>query len=205
MYPRSSTRTPVWLVVLGAAVFVFGGFALYTGVLNFLSGGGNITAPATATSAIALEQTNVALNRPISPDEVTLQIPTRLPTRTPLPPCLEFRVVVVKARVRDCPKDTCPTQDTMLSQGATVCVFGTVPEAPDWYQVNLRPDSSYPEIAYMHESVLDAVRPTVRPTRTPTGVRLATVTPIPTASPTRTYTPLPLVPNSTNPRTATAP
>lgn len=199
MYPRSSTRTPTWLVVLGAAVFVFGGFTLYSGVLNFLSGGGNITSPATATSASALEQTQQALNQPV-PADMTIQIPTRLPTRTPIPPCLEFRVIVVRARVRDCPKDTCPTQDAMLSQGATVCVFGTVPEATDWYQVNLRPDSSYPEIAYMHESVLEAVRPTVRPTRTPTGARLATVTPIPTASPTRTYTPLPLVPN----RTATA-
>lgn len=199
MYPRNETKTPIWLVVLGAAVFVFGGFTLYTGVLNFLSGGGNITSPATATSASALEQTQLALI-PTTLSVDSIQIPTRLPTRTPLPPCLEFRVVVVKARVRDCPKDTCPTQDTMLSQGATVCVFGTVPEATDWYQVNLRPDSSYPEIAYMHASVLDAVRPTVRPTRTPPGERLATVTPVPTASPTKTYTPLPLVPQ----RTATA-
>jgi hypothetical protein len=199
MYPRSSTRTPVWLVVVGAAVFVFGGFTLYNGVLNFLSGGGNITAPVTATSVSALEQTQQALNQPAPNSGDTIQIPTRLPTRTPIPPCVEFRVIVIKARVRDCPKDTCPTQDSLLSQGAKVCVIGVVPEATEWYQVNLRPDSSFPELAFMHESVLEAVRPTARPTRTPTGERLPTVTPIPTASPTRTYTPLPLVPNRTAP------
>lgn len=193
MYPRSPTQTPVWVVALGGIVLIFGGYALYSGVLGFMSSGGNITAPSTAASLVRQTEQVQTSRPPDSPE--TYSIPTRLPTRTAVLPCLEFRVNVVKARVRDCPKDSCAPLDQMIPQGAIVCVFGDAPGASDWYQINLRPEAPYPEIAYMHSSVLNAIRPTPRPTRTPTG--LPTVTPIRTLRPSRTPTPLPLLPKGT--------
>ncbi len=180
MYPRTTTRTPFWLLISGAALLVFGGYALYIGVTSFLAQSGNIGAPLTATVQNKAQQTELALQLSVTE---AISVPTRLPTNTPIPPCMDFRVNVVKAKVRECAKDTCPTLELMYAQNAVVCVFGGAPAATDWYTVNVRPDSLYPELAYMHSSVLDAIHPTPRPTRTATA--LPTVTLIPTAKPTK--------------------
>jgi hypothetical protein len=199
MYQRGSTKTPFWVAALGGMLFVFASYLLYAGFLTFLTSGGDITAPATATAASAAQATGYALNQaPEVGAQGTARIPTRLPTRTTVPPCQDFVVSVVKARVRECAKDTCTSLDTMLSQGQIVCVLGPAAGAVDWYQVNLRPDQLYPEIAYMHSSVIDAVRPTSRPSRTPTG--LPTVTPLPTI----TNTPTPTALSVAIPKKATA-
>jgi hypothetical protein len=188
MYQRSERSTPVWVTVLGGLLFVFGGFALYSGVLSFLNGGGDITAPITRTAAYVEQATREQAEARLQ--QYGRATFTPIPSRTAVPPCQDFRVNVIKAKVRECPSETCPTLEAMVSQGNLVCVVGAVPNANQWYQINLRPNSTYPDFGYMHNSVIDAVRPTPRPTRTPTG--LPTVTAVPTLRPTRTPTPLPI-------------
>ncbi len=177
MYQRGTgSGTPIWLIVLVGMLVVFGGFFIWSGLLRFLNASGDITAPVTAQAASAAQQDQASAS-------ASEPIPT-IPTETPVRPCQSFRVNVVKARVRECAKDTCATLETMYSEGAVVCVYGVAPAATDWYEVNLRPTSVYPQIVYMHTSVLDAINPTRRPTRTATA--LPTVTLIPTLRPSRT-------------------
>lgn len=190
MYSRGSGKgTPIWLVVLIGMLLIFGGYFLWSGVLRFLNASGDITAQITAQAAEGSQPAD---------GDIPTEPPYIRPTATPIRICLDFRVNVVKARMRECPKDTCSTLESMPSQGNIMCVYGPAPGATDWYEVNLRPTSAYPQIVYMHSSVLDAVNPTKRPTRTATA--LPTVTPIPTVRPTRTPTPPPTdKPNPTPP------
>jgi hypothetical protein len=162
-------------------LLVFGGYFLWSGLLRFLNERGDIAAPVTQQAANATDRAQAAFTE--SADQVSIAVPTSKPTQT----CLDFRVNVVKARVRECAKDTCTVLDDLYSQGQLVCVYRPAPGATDWYEINLRPDAVFPLIAYMHSSVLDAVNPTRRPTRTFTP--LPTVSPVPTARPTRTLTP----------------
>ncbi len=188
MYSRGTGKgTPIWLVIVISVLIVFGGYSVWSGLLRFLNANGNIAVTIQAEGAQPPD------------DNIPTEPPYSRPTATTFKPCLDFRVNVVKARVRECAKDTCATLETMLSQGALVCVYGPAAGATDWYQVNIRPTSVFPQIAYMHSSVLDAVNPTKKPTRTFTP--LPTVTPIPTLKPTRT----PTAPPTDTPNAKTAP
>ncbi|HVO42282.1 MAG TPA: hypothetical protein VMT34_06655 [Aggregatilineales bacterium] len=168
---RRSSRLPSWLILVSGVLILAACYFFYHGSMNFLATRGDIAASVTTrTVAAALALTDTAVP--------TIQIPTS----TPAQPCLDFRVNVVKARVRDCPKDTCETV-TMLNQYAILCVYGDVPDAPDWYRVNLSPDDPIPQIAYVSKWVVKAVHPTPRASLTP--LPLPTVTPIPVTNATR--------------------
>ncbi len=197
MYSRQSKNFPTGLIILAGMLLVFGGYYVWRGMMDFLDSSGNITAPATST---ALARLTITLGAQTDEPTVNFIAPV-LATKTPARPCQEFRVNVVRARVRECPKDSCNTV-VLPGQGAKICVLGSVPSAPDWYEINLSPDDTIPQIGYMHNSVLDPANPTPRPTRTPKP--LATVTPIPSETPTRTPTPLPThTPNPAAPATWT--
>lgn len=197
MYPRQSRSVPTWLTVIAALLLVFGGYYIWRGLIAFFESSGNIAAPAT----------NAALSNQTATIDAQTQMPTldfSQPlniTTTPPRVCQDFRVKPVRARVRECPKETCGTI-TMPSQGMKICVFGVSSDDPEWYEVNLKPDDPIPQIGYMHNSVLDPMNPTKRPTNTFTP--LPTVTDIPSATPTRTPTPLPTkTPNPAAPATWT--
>jgi len=180
VYPRSTgSRVPGWLAVLIGMGLVIGAYLVWNGLMQFFSASGNIAAPITAQAANAATETQ---------DQVLiLATPVPLPTATPVRPCQDFRVNVIKAVARDCAKLTCATLDTMYPQGTLICVYGVDPTATDWYIVNLRPTSSFPDIAYMNSNVLYPVNPTPHPTRTFTA--LPTITP--TSPPRFTTTPTP--------------
>ncbi len=175
MYPRSSgTKPPVGLIVIGGVLFIFGAYFLWNGFISFMGASGNISAPITAAANTLAAQTQ------LSNDVVPTYAPPA--SSTPLKPCQDFRVNVVKARVRECPKDSCAALDTLYSQGALMCVYGPAPNVTGWYQVNLRPTGSFPQIAYISANVIYPLNPTRLPTRTFTP--LPTVTPAPTQKPT---------------------
>ncbi len=198
MYPRSNGGgPPVALIIVGGMLLVFGGYFVWNGLVSFMSAQGDITAPVTqqANALIAQTQAIQAIPSPIV-----------FPSATPPRICLDFRVSVVKARVRDCPKDSCTAHDTLYSQGALMCVYGPAPGATDWYEVNLRPTGSFPQIGYMSSSVLYAVNPTHRPTMTFTPLPTVTPVPITPTTPTASATvmSLPNPPSTAKPPKITA-
>lgn len=170
---------PGWLVVLIGMGLVIGAYLIWGGLMQFFSASGNLAAPVTAQAANAASQTQ--------DQALILATPVPLPTATPVRPCQDFRVTVVKAVARDCAKLTCATLEVMYPQGTVICVYGVDPTATDWYVVNLRPTSSFPDIAYMSNNVLYPVNPTPHPTHTFTPLPTITmvtplhVTPTPTA------------------------
>lgn len=194
MYSHPRKGLSVWLVVITAALLVFGGYYTWRGVLNFLDAGGNISAPVTATVSRLTSVVNDATET-----EGTLVFfdATVTPKRT----CIDFKVTVVRARARDCAKDTCETV-RMPVYGDTICVYGVSTSDPDWYEINLQPEDILPLIAYMHKSVIAPLHPTARPTQTFTP--LPTVTPMPTLPRTATPTEVPTdTPNPATPPTRT--
>jgi hypothetical protein len=180
MYSRQSKNIPGWLVALAGLFLVFGGYYIWRGVIAFFESNGNIAAP--ATYAVIEKQTPTLGEE----DMPTIDFGAgAMPTERS---CQDFRVSVIRARVRECPKETCATL-SMPSQGTKICVYGLVLQAPDWYEINISPDEPFPRTGYMHTSVLDALNPTKTPTRTYTP--LPTVSPVPSPTPSRTFTPLP--------------
>ncbi|MBI5931394.1 MAG: hypothetical protein HY862_18950 [Chloroflexi bacterium] len=194
-YRRNRGPAPI-TVMLIAAVLVFGGYMLWTGLVNFFEEGGRKSIAQATEQAHA---TSTAENRP------TLII---FPSYTPLPPCQIFFVNVSSANVRECPEFSCKGK-TIVHYEGEVCVYGRAnaidfpkADAPEeWFVVNLTPNDAFPDYGYMHESVLEARYPTARPTRTFTPLPTITLTPTPrytqtpVASPmiTDTYTPSPTI------------
>ena len=175
MYGRQS-NTPTWFIIVVAVTLVFGGYFVWRGLLAWADANFSYTAP-TASSQDGSDGPTL----PFSSRNLSKTIP---PTASPTQVCIQFRVKVLRARVRECPKDTCNTI-TLPEQGAVFCVLGAAPEATDWYRVNLKPDDPLGEIGYMSSSVLSAVNPTPKPSAT---LNLATVTQVPTTT-TPTFTP----------------
>ncbi len=174
------------LVVTIGALLVFGGYLIWTGMLNFLESGGDITAGATADARDAALATTPA---------PTSGIPTRPPTYTPLPPCQLFAISVERAKLRECPSmddNQCPFRE-IVEYGTELCVYTQARENMEWYVVDLNPDGAFRDIVFVHESVVEAANPTPTPSQT--------MTPLPTISPTPSYTPGPPGPASSTPGT----
>jgi hypothetical protein len=204
-------RFPFWLVVGTLALFALAAVYLWRGLASFVATGGNIAWEATAQAQSTEVEAVWATESVATASRLNLSYHTA----TPLPPCQEFTVIVIRARVRECPGETCETIDRP-AENAPICVFRVAPDAPEWYEVNLRPDNPLPQIGYMHNSVIQALYPTRRPTRTltPTETPLpsATFTPLPTVTtpptrtPTLTITPLPtLTPGTSHPQVTLTP
>ncbi len=179
-----SGPSPILVVVIGACV-VLGGYFVWRGLLDFVASRGNITAEVTQQAvATATARAQSPILRP------TLYVPA---TFTPLPPCQWFRVKVERAVYRECPStdnEQCPIRD-VVPEGTELCVYGRVPDVPEWYVVELNPGGAYRDTVYMHESVLEAVNPTPTPT--------VTMTPLPTVTPTPSPSPQPTLPPSPSP------
>ncbi len=191
MYPRQSSNFPGWLAALAGLLLVFGGYYVWRGFMAFMDSSGNIAAPATLAAQSTERWETATYEAHINNDSTVSFIDVAPNTPTPVRPCQDFRVSVIRARIRECPKETCDTIGTP-GQGMLVCVYGPATGASDWYEVNMDPNNPLPQIGYMHNSVLDPVNPTAKPTKTFTP--LPTVTPLPSLTPSRTPTPLPTVP-----------
>lgn len=197
---RRSGPSPL-LVVIVVALLVFGGYYVWTGFLRFLEDQGDIAAQVTRAAV----STSTA--------QFSTQPATRFAPSTPTspPPCQPFIVIVERAVYRSCPSqnnDECPRVDT-LPYGAQVCVYERSPENAEWYTVDLNPEGMFRDIVYMHETVIEALEPTPRPTLTftppPTVTPLPTPTPTPTEEMPPTDTPDPATPPTSTPtRTPTA-
>jgi len=186
--PRGDGGPPAWLVLLVVVALFLGGFYLLQGAQNFLRTGGLGVQEATARAQIASTATAARVTRRAT------QLATNFPTATPIPECVDFRVTVPNAIVRNAPT-TNGAIVTSFTSGTLICVLGRAPQAPDWYVIDEDPSTRRRELAYMNETVIDAVNPTLTPSRTPlpsaTPTPLPSVTPLPfTLTPTITPTPV---------------
>lgn len=177
---RSGGGPPAWLVFLVAVAFVFGAYYVYQGAQNFIRTGGLGVEEATAraqvvSTATSQQATRFATSAPMTPR----------PTFTPIPECQDFRVIVPNAIVREGPSESSRLLGG-LNAGSIVCVLGRE-EGSDWYSIDRNPETQRVELAYMNEVVIEAVNPTLTPSRTPSP--LPTVTTAPTDTP--SITPLP--------------
>ncbi|HLV34234.1 MAG TPA: hypothetical protein VKY59_03930 [Spirillospora sp.] len=172
---------PAWMVFVVAVAVIFGTYYLWQGFRSYLETGGLGIMEATERAQIIATATAEQV-REIAP-RTTLH-----PTFTPIPECKQFVVSVPSAIVREGPS-TNAAIITSWSRGTQVCMIDRAPTNDEWYIVDGNPETRRVEFAYMHESVIEAVNPTLTPSRTPTP--LSTVTPLPTDTPSRTPTPAP--------------
>lgn len=170
---------PAWLIFIIAIALVFGAYYLWIGFQNYLRTGGLGVVEAT-------ERANLIAT---STAEQIASIPsdTPRPSFTPVPECQNFVVSVPSAIVRESPSANGAIV-TSLPQGTTVCVLGR-DEGSEWYTIDNNPSTRRLEIAYMHETVIEAVNPTPTITKTPTPA--PTVTALPSLTPSITPSPAP--------------
>lgn len=183
-YRRSRSGPPAWLVFLVAVALVFGGYYLIRGAQDFLRTGGLGVQEATARAQIIASATA----------DREARIPTQsgaielIPTGTPPPACIDFRVVVSSARVRASPDGAVLTG---FPQGTLVCVISRAESNSAWYLIDQNPRTRRIDEAYISENVIEAVNPTPTPSRTPTPLPTVTSMPVsatPTITPTFTAT-----------------
>jgi hypothetical protein len=180
---HGSSGFPGWLVFILGAALVFGLYYLWNGVQDFVQTGGLGVAEATERSSVISTATAAVEQQYQRPSS------TPHPTSTPIPECKDFVVSVPSAIVRAAPSTNAEIV-TSLSEGAPVCMIERVPDS-EWYLIDTNPDTRRLNPAYMHESVIQALNPTLTPTQTFTP--LPTVTPVPTLSPTPSLTPAPTI------------
>ncbi len=171
---RGRDGLPAWLIFLVGIALVFGIYYVWLGIQSFLRSGGRGIIESTRSAAIVSSATA---------EFVQTGVPTVKPTTTPFPPCIPFVVIVPNARVRAAASDSGAIL-TSFFMGDTVCVEGRA--APDsvWYIIDWKPETRRVDIAYMHESVIEAKNPTPTATLSPTTP--PSVTPPPTLTPSRT-------------------
>lgn len=180
---RRGRGTPAWLIVLIAGACVFGFFYVIQGVQLFFRTGGLGVQEATQRAVVGETATAVRAT------ERSTSGFTPQPTFTPPPECVDFRVTTDSGMVRASPGfNGLPV--TSIRLGEIVCVLDKTGE---WYIIDSNTETRRRELAYMHESILEAVNPTETPSPTapasataapsetpavsPTVFRLSTVTP----------------------------
>jgi hypothetical protein len=179
--PSRRGGPPSWLVFLAGVALVFGVFYIFQGLQTFLQTGGLGVVEATRRAEIVATATVERVTR------MGITDATMRPTATPVPTCVDFRVSVPNAIVR---ASASPSGELVRSfnQGTIVCVLGREGE---WYVIDSNPDTRRHDIAYMHETVIEAVNPTPTPppTVTPTPTLPPSLTPTPSDTPAPTFTP----------------
>ena len=171
---RGRDGLPAWLIFLVGIALVFGVYYVWLGIQSFLRSGGRGIIESTRSAAIVSTATAASIET---------GIPTVKPTTTPFPPCIPFVVIVPNARVRSAPSDSGAIL-TSFFMNDPICVEGRVAPDSEWYIIDWKPQTRRVDIAYMHESVIEAKNPT--PTPTNTQKPPPSVTPAPTLTPSRT-------------------
>lgn len=185
---------PAWLVFLVGVALVFASYYLWLGFQEYVESGGlgvleseeQAQVISTATAQRVATQTQSVIMNP-------------LPTGTPIPECMDFRVTVNVANLRAFPQRDAPILDG-LTQNTVVCVLG-LSENGDWYLIDRNPRTRNVEEGYIFNNIIEAVNPTPTPSITLTPA--PTVTPLPTEEPSITPTPGPT--NTPRPETNTPP
>lgn len=185
--PRRGDGLPTWIIFLVGTAIVFGGFYVWQGAQNFLRTGGLGVQEATERAQLIETATEARLATRPATFVADTPIGGLPPTTTPIPDCQEFRVIVPNAVVRELPSTNAPVV-TGLVLGTGVCVLGQ-DAGSEWYTVDGNPDTRRRELAYMHESVIEAVFPTETPTITLTPSITPSITPTLTTTPTETLEP----------------
>ncbi len=184
---RRQSNPPTLLVLLIAAALVFGFFYVMQGLQTFMQTGGLGIDESTQRAVIIRSAT--AENQFV-PGQVAF---TPRPTSTPLPDCQDFRVSVPAGIVRAAPALSAEVI-TQHAQGTIICVIARDPNS-EFYTIDANPNTRRLDLAYMHETILQAINPT--PSVAPTLTASNTVSPAPTVTitpsiiPTDTTTPLP--------------
>ncbi len=180
---------PAWLVILLGAALVFGGYFIWVGVRNYMRGAFAAITPLTP-----------AVQTPVATGLLPTDRPrfTPVPTRTPVPACQEFRVVVTEAIVRECASTRCAVATTRR-EGDVVCVLQRDYTDAEWFIVDLDDSPFFTTLGYMHESLLRPLNPT--PTPSITNTPLPTLTPLPSNTP----LPTPVPTDTPNPATPATP
>lgn len=171
---RGGRGTPAWLIVLIAGAFVFGFFYVVQGVQTFFRTGGLGVQEATQRAFVGETATAVRVTQ-----RATVGF-TPQPTFTPPPECIDFRVTTDSGMVRASPSFN-GQPVTSIRGGEIVCVLERVGE---WYTIDSNTETRRRELAYMHESILEAANPTA----TPSPTAPATPLPAPTDTPLATAT-----------------
>jgi hypothetical protein len=171
---RGRDGLPAWLIFLVGIALVFGIYYVWLGIQSFLRSGGRGILESTRSAAIVSTATAASMET---------GIPTVKPTTTPFPPCIPFIVIVPNARVRAAPSDSGAVLISFFMNDP-VCVEGRAAPDSEWYIIDWKPETRRVDIAYMHESVIEAKDPT--PTPTHTQKPPPSVTPAPTLTPSRT-------------------
>ena len=186
---------PAWLIMLIAAALVFAGWYLWQGLQTYLRSGGLGVQEAVQQ---AEQQASATVIRALT-SAVVFAPP---PTRTPVPECQPFVVVVKEAIVRTEPSREARIKRA-LYEGDEVCVIAPASTDPNWLLVDEEPRSRRIESVYMHRSLIRAVNPTATPVATPTP--LSTITPKPSDTPEPTAAITTTAPTQTPVVSATSP
>ena len=186
---------PAWLIMLIAAALVFAGWYLWQGLQTYLRSGGLGVQEAVQQ---AEQQASATVIRALT-STVIFAPP---PTRTPIPECQPFVVVVKEAIVRTEPSREARIKRALF-EGDEVCVIAPAASDPDWMLVDEEPRSRRIESVYMHRSLIRAVNPTATPVATPTP--LSTITPKPSDTPKPTAAITTTAPTQTPVVSATSP
>ncbi len=184
---------PSWLVFLVSVALVLGLYYLWVGLQTYLGTGGQGVEGATQ-QAIVISTTQAV-------EDATDAVPTRtlFPSFTPVPPCQDWMVEVASAIVRRAPNTNAPIVKT-FTEGNMVCVIEPV-ENTRWHLVDTNPATRRIEEGYMHDDIIEPLKPTLTPSVTPTP--LPTVTRIVPATIAPAQPTLPLA--APSPSTAAAP
>ncbi len=173
---RERGGPPTWFVFVVGVALVFGLYYLWLGLQSYLRTGGLGVVEATEQAVIVASATAERIL-------VATAAVTPRPTFTLIPECQDFVVTAENAIVREGPSPGAAIR-TSFFEGTVVCVLGRASEESEWYVIDLNEQSRRVDPAYMHESVIRAVNPTLTPTRTLTPTQTLPPTPLPTITPT---------------------
>ena len=179
--PGRSSGPPTWFVFLVAIALVFAAYYIWLGLRDFVQTGGLGISEATEQAIVVATATAERIV------QIQTELPTARPSLTPIPECQDFVVIVPNAIVRARPS-TSSAIVTSFFENDVVCVIGREGDT-EWYIIDSNPETMRINIAFMHESVIRALNPTLTPTNTSTPA--PTVTPLSTNTKTPTILPTP--------------
>lgn len=179
--PNRGSSPPPWLVFLVGVALVFGIYYVWVGLRNFFQTSGLGVIEATERAVIISTATAERVQ------QVETLRPSPRPTTTPVPACQDFEVTAPSAIVREQPS-THAAIVTSFRQGTIVCVVDHLPDS-EWYVIDANPATRRFDQAYMHESIIRAMNPTLTPSKTFTP--LPSVTALPSLTPSSTSWPTP--------------
>lgn len=188
---------PAWLIFLTGIALVFAAYYLWLGFQDYVESGGL----GILESAEQAELVNTATAERIATQTQSVIIRNPLPTGTPIPECMDFRVNVAVANLRAFPQPDAPILDG-LTEGTVVCVLQRTADE-DWYLIDRNPRTRTIEEGYIFYNIIEAVNPTPTPSNTVTPA--PTVTPMPTDDITLTPTSTPDIATATGSTTAPTP